>query len=180
MLLHAQSFKRGQLTGDPVIGIIMGSWSDWSAGMDKALITLDELGIPAEAAVISAHRTPRLIEEYALRASQRSFSAVIAAAGGAAHLPGMIAAYLPVIPVVGVPMKTSALGGSDSLHSILQMPPEIPVGTMAISGCVNAALYAAQIHAVRDPSVQPALHARRERLSDLVQSNPDPSQDPRP
>lgn len=181
MVLQVEKFKRGEVAGDPVIGIIMGSWSDWAAGMDKALTTLDELGIPAEAAVISAHRTPDQISAYAERAAELQFSAVIAAAGGAAHLPGMVAAYLPAIPVVGVPMKTSTLGGADSLHSIVQMPPEVPVGTMAISGCVNAALYAAQIHAVasRDGSVVAALSQRRKYYHDLVRGNPDPSQDPR-
>ena len=181
MTLQHSEFKRGKVLGEPVIGIVMGSWSDWSAGMDKALTTLDELGIPAEAAVISAHRTPDHIAAYAERAAELQFSAVIAAAGGAAHLPGMMAAYLPAIPVIGVPMKTSTLGGADSLHSIVQMPPEIPVGTMAISGCVKAALYAAQIHAVasHDGRVVTALSLRRKHYHDLVENNPDPSIDPR-
>ncbi|MCC7543543.1 5-(carboxyamino)imidazole ribonucleotide mutase [bacterium] len=179
MVLQVEKFKRGAVPGEPFIGIIMGSWSDWAAGMNMALTTLDELGIPAEAAVISAHRTPNLIQEYASRAIRMDFSAVIAAAGGAAHLPGMVAAHLPSIPVVGVPMKTSTLGGADSLHSIVQMPPEIPVGTMAISGCVNAALYAAQIEGVRNVSVKNALYVRRLGLTDLVMQHPDPSVDPR-
>src|SRR5271165_4809649 len=135
----------------PVVGIIMGSRSDWET-MKPARDTLDELEIPCEVRVVSAHRMPDEMFEYAASAASRGLSAIIAGAGGAAHLPGMTASKT-LVPVIGVPVHTAKLGGLDSLLSIAQMPPGVPVATMAIDGAVNAALLAARIVALHDAGV---------------------------
>lgn len=135
----------------PVVGIIMGSRSDWES-MEPARKTLAELGIPCEMRVVSAHRMPDEMFAYAESAAGRGLAAIIAAAGGAAHLPGMTAAKT-LLPVIGVPVQSKALHGVDSLLSIAQMPPGVPVATMAIGGAINAALLAARIVALRDEAI---------------------------
>lgn len=159
----------------PVVGIVMGSRSDWET-MRHAAETLDELGIPYEARVVSAHRTPDLLFEYASGAEERGLQVVIAGAGGAAHLPGMMAAKTQ-LPVLGVPVESKALGGLDSLLSIVQMPAGIPVGTLAIgrAGAVNAALLAAAILARTDGDVRARLAAYRARQTESVLASPDPA-----
>jgi 5-(carboxyamino)imidazole ribonucleotide mutase len=136
--------------GTAVIGIIMGSQSDWPTLKNAAAI-LDKLDVPYETRIVSAHRTPARLAEYAMSAKDRGLKVIIAGAGGAAHLPGMTAAMTP-LPVLGVPVQTKSLGGQDSLYSIVQMPAGIPVGTLAIGdvGATNAALLAAQILALND------------------------------
>lgn len=136
--------------GTAVIGIIMGSQSDWPTLKNAAAI-LDKLDVPYETRIVSAHRTPTRLAEYAMSAKDRGLKVIIAGAGGAAHLPGMTAAMTP-LPVLGVPVQTKSLGGQDSLYSIVQMPAGIPVGTLAIGdvGATNAALLAAQILALND------------------------------
>jgi 5-(carboxyamino)imidazole ribonucleotide mutase len=158
------------------IGIIMGSSSDWET-MQVAADTLDSLGIAYEVRVISAHRTPDLLFEYALAARERGLKAIIAGAGGAAHLPGMTAAKTSV-PVLGVPVQTKALGGIDSLLSIAQMPAGIPVATFAIgsAGARNAALFAAAIIANEVTEVRMALDAFRSAQTAAVLNKPDPRQ----
>jgi 5-(carboxyamino)imidazole ribonucleotide mutase len=143
--------KRSQL----LIGIIMGSDSDLPI-MREAAIVLEELGIPFEITIVSAHRTPNRLYEYATNAAKRGLKVIIAGAGGSAHLPGMAAA-LTVLPVVGVPVHTKALNGVDSLYSIVQMPPGIPVATMAINGAKNAGLFAARVIATTDVKLQQKL-----------------------
>jgi len=145
----------------PKVGIIMGSKSDW-ATMKLAADTLEELGVPHEHRIVSAHRTPDLLFEYAEAAAGRGIQVIIAGAGGAAHLPGMTAAKTH-LPVLGVPVRSKALSGMDSLLSIVQMPKGIPVGTLAIgeAGAVNAALLAASIVALGDPAVRAKLEAYR-------------------
>jgi 5-(carboxyamino)imidazole ribonucleotide mutase len=145
----------------PAIGIIMGSRSDWET-MRHAAATLDALGIAHEARVVSAHRTPRRLVAYAEGARGRGLKVIIAGAGGAAHLPGMVAAMTP-LPVLGVPVESHALKGLDSLLSIVQMPGGVPVGTLAIgkAGAINAALLAAAIIALADAGVAAALDAWR-------------------
>ena len=157
------------------VGIIMGSQSDWET-MKHAAETLDGLGVGYETRVISAHRTPDLMFEYAEQAMDRGLMVIIAGAGGAAHLPGMVAAKT-IIPVLGVPIQSRALNGVDSLLSIAQMPAGIPVGTLAIgaAGATNAALLAAAIVGNVDPMVREALQAYRKERSDAVLANPDPS-----
>ena len=147
---------------DPIVGVIMGSKSDWDT-MSHVSATLDELGVPHECRVVSAHRTPDLLFEYASGASSRGIQVIIAGAGGAAHLPGMCAAKTPV-PVLGVPIESKSLKGMDSLLSIAQMPAGVPVGTLAIgkAGAVNAALLAARIVAPRHAEVREALERRCE------------------
>ena len=140
-----------QCSDAPKVGIIMGSRSDWDT-MKPARDTLAELGIPCEVRVVSAHRMPDEMFEYAASAARRGIAAIIAGAGGAAHLPGMTAAKT-LLPVIGVPVVSKALNGMDSLLSIAQMPPGVPVATMAIGGAVNAALFAARIVALNDPAV---------------------------
>ena len=156
------------------IGIIMGSQSDWET-MRHASETLDELGIRHELRVVSAHRTPDLLFEYAGTAVSRGLAVIIAGAGGAAHLPGMTAAKTRV-PVLGVPVESKALRGQDSLLSIVQMPKGIPVGTLAIgtAGAINAALLAAAILANDDPAVAAALDRYREEQTARVLANPRP------
>ena len=159
----------------PLVGLIMGSRSDWET-MRHASEMLDELGIPHERQVVSAHRTPDLLFEYAASAEERGLRVLIAGAGGAAHLPGMTAAKT-TLPVLGVPVESKALSGMDSLLSIVQMPAGIPVGTLAIgrAGAVNAALLAASILAVGDPAVGERLRAFRAAQTQAVLDSPDPA-----
>ena len=156
------------------VGIIMGSRSDWDT-MRHASETLEELKISHEVRVVSAHRTPDLLFEYAESALDRGLKAIIAGAGGAAHLPGMTAAKTR-IPVIGVPVQSRALHGKDSLLSIVQMPAGIPVASMAIgkAGAVNAALFAAAIVANDDAAAAGALDQYRQRQTDAVLADPDP------
>ena len=157
------------------VGIIMGSQSDWDT-MRHASETLDKLGVSHETRVVSAHRTPDLLFEYAENALERGLKVIIAGAGGAAHLPGMTAAKTR-LPVLGVPVQSKALNGQDSLLSIAQMPAGIPVGTLAIgkAGAVNAALLAAAILANEDQAVAGALDRFRSEQTAKVLANPDPS-----
>jgi 5-(carboxyamino)imidazole ribonucleotide mutase len=159
----------------PVVGIVMGSRSDWET-MRHAAETLAKLGVPYETRVVSAHRTPDLLFEYASGAEERGLQVVIAGAGGAAHLPGMMAAKTQ-LPVLGVPVESEALGGLDSLLSIVQMPAGIPVGTLAIgrAGAINAALLAAAILARTDEDVRRRLGAYRARQTESVLASPDPA-----
>ena len=159
-----------------LVGIIMGSQSDWET-MKNAAEMLDTLGIAYETRVVSAHRTPDRMFEYAEQAAGRGLQVIIAGAGGAAHLPGMVAAKT-VVPVLGVPVQSRALSGMDSLLSIAQMPAGIPVGTLAIgaAGASNAALLAAAIIGNRFPAVREALEQYRTARRDAVLANPDPSQ----
>ena len=159
----------------PVVGVIMGSRSDWET-MQHACSTLDELGVAYETHVVSAHRTPDLMAEYASGAADRGLQVVIAGAGGAAHLPGMTAAHTH-LPVLGVPVESHALKGMDSLLSIVQMPAGVPVGTTAIgrASAVNAALLAASIVALSDDGVRERLRAFRATQTRTVLDNPDPA-----
>jgi 5-(carboxyamino)imidazole ribonucleotide mutase len=151
-------------TGKPAVGIIMGSDSDWPT-MKAAAEVCGEFGVPYEARVISAHRTPRDLESYASTAHERGLRVIIAGAGGAAHLPGVTAAFTP-LPVIGVPMESKALKGLDSLLSIVQMPSGIPVATVAIGGARNAGLLAVQILAVGDAALQKAFVQFKARLAE--------------
>ena len=157
---------------EPVVGIIMGSKSDWET-MRHAADTLDQLGVPHETRIVSAHRTPKRLYEYAHSARQRGLRLIIAGAGGAAHLPGM-AASMTSLPVLGVPVETQALKGMDSLLSIVQMPAGVPVGTLAIgkAGAINAALLAAAVLAPADPTLADRLDAWRARQSEAVAERP--------
>jgi 5-(carboxyamino)imidazole ribonucleotide mutase len=146
-------------TAAPVVGIAMGSDSDWPIMQDAAR-ALEDLGIPYEKRVVSAHRTPDDMAEYGRSAASRGLKVIIAGAGGAAHLPGMLAAYT-LLPVIGVPIPTKNLGGLDSLYSIVQMPAGIPVATVAIGNGTNGGLLAAQILALADPGVRAALEKFR-------------------
>jgi 5-(carboxyamino)imidazole ribonucleotide mutase len=159
-----------------LVGVIMGSKSDWET-MQHTTSTLESLGVPFEVRVVSAHRTPDLLFEYAASAEGRGIEVIIAGAGGAAHLPGMAAAKTG-LPVLGVPVESRALHGMDSLLSIVQMPAGIPVGTLAIgrAGAVNAALLATAILGNKYPSLREALHAFREKQTQTVLDNPDPQQ----
>ena len=150
----------------PVVGIIMGSRSDWET-MSSARKTLDELGIPCEVRVMSAHRMPDEMFAYAASAANRGLVVIIAGAGGAAHLPGMTAAKT-LLPVIGVPVDSGRTAGLDSLLSIAQMPPGVPVATMAIGGAVNAALFAARLVALGDPAVAERLAAYVTRMHDAA------------
>ena len=163
------------MTDKVLVGVIMGSQSDWET-MKKAAEMLDALGIPYETRVVSAHRTPDRMFEYAEQAAARGLQVIIAGAGGAAHLPGMVAAKT-VVPVLGVPVQSRALNGMDSLLSIAQMPAGIPVGTLAIgeAGAANAALLAAAIIGNHSPEVREALERFRSARRDAVLSQPDPS-----
>ena len=158
----------------PLVGIIMGSKSDWDT-LQPAAELLEQLGVAHEVKVISAHRTPDLLFEYAAQAEGRGLAAIIAGAGGAAHLPGMTAAKTRV-PVLSVPVQSKALNGMDSLLSIVQMPKGIPVATFAIgtAGAANAALFAAAIVALHDARVATALTAFRRAQTDAVLAQPDP------
>ncbi len=158
-----------------LVGVIMGSRSDWDT-MRLACDTLESLGIPFESRVVSAHRTPDLLFEYASGARGRGFEVIIAGAGGAAHLPGMVASKTS-LPVLGVPVQGKALSGMDSLLSIVQMPAGVPVGTLAIgkAGATNAALLAASIIANAHPEHLEALDRFRSEQTDRVLGDPDPS-----
>jgi 5-(carboxyamino)imidazole ribonucleotide mutase len=159
----------------PLVGLIMGSRSDWET-MRHAAETLEELGVPYERRVVSAHRTPDLLFEYASSAEQRGLEVVVAGAGGAAHLPGMTASKT-ALPVLGVPVESKALSGLDSLLSIVQMPAGIPVGTLAIgrAGAVNAALLAAAIVARSRPELRERLARWRAEQTRAVLDAPDPA-----
>lgn len=152
----------GKNSVSPLVGVIMGSRSDWDT-MQHVAETLDALGVPYEATVVSAHRTPDRLFEYASSAEGRGIEVIVAGAGGAAHLPGMTAAKT-VLPVLGVPVKSSTLNGVDSLLSIVQMPAGIPVGTLAIgkAGAINAALLAGSILGIARPQVREAVRRFRE------------------
>jgi 5-(carboxyamino)imidazole ribonucleotide mutase len=153
---------------EPLVGVIMGSKSDWET-MRHAAETLESLGIPHEVRVVSAHRTPDWLFEYAESAEGRGLELIIAGAGGAAHLPGMCAAKT-ALPVLGVPVQSKALNGMDSLLSIVQMPAGVPVGTLAIgrAGAVNAALLAAAMLGAKFPEIRAALKEFRRRQTDSV------------
>ncbi|HTZ55250.1 MAG TPA: 5-(carboxyamino)imidazole ribonucleotide mutase [Candidatus Acidoferrum sp.] len=152
-----------------LVGIIMGSKSDWETLL-PARETLEELQIPCEMRVVSAHRMPDEMFEYAESARARGLQAIIAGAGGAAHLPGMVASKT-LVPVIGVPIQSRALSGVDSLLSIVQMPPGVPVATMAINGAINAALLAARIVALHDETVAALLGAYVKRMHDAAASS---------
>jgi 5-(carboxyamino)imidazole ribonucleotide mutase len=158
----------------PLVGIIMGSTSDWET-LEHASKTLDELNVPHETKVVSAHRTPDLLFQYASSAEQRGIEVIIAGAGGAAHLPGMTASKT-VLPVLGVPVESKALKGLDSLLSIAQMPGGVPVGTLAVgkAGAINAALLAAAILGAKHPEIREALRKFRTAQTERVLANPDP------
>ena len=157
---------------EPRVGIIMGSRSDWET-MRHAAETLEGLGVPHEVKVVSAHRTPKRLNDYANSAKDRGLKLIIAGAGGAAHLPGM-AASMTRLPVLGVPVETAALKGIDSLLSIVQMPAGVPVGTLAIgkAGAINAGLLAAAILATYDPALAERLQAFRAAQTDAVAERP--------
>lgn len=165
------------VSGKPVVGIIMGSQSDWPT-MGHAADMLTRLDVPHEVRIVSAHRTPERLREYASTARDRGLKVVIAGAGGAAHLPGMCASWTP-LPVLGVPVETHALKGMDSLLSIVQMPAGIPVGTLAIgrAGAVNAALLAAAMLATQDPGLAARLDRLRAEQTAAVASAPEPAPD---
>ena len=159
---------------NPLVGLIMGSTSDWST-LEHTANTLDTLGVPHEVRVVSAHRTPDLLFEYAASAEARGLEVIIAGAGGAAHLPGMVAAKT-VLPVLGVPVQSQTLNGLDSLLSIVQMPGGIPVGTLAIgkAGAINAALLAAALLGNKYPKIREAAREFRDRQTAGVLAEPDP------
>src|SRR6202166_2428155 len=163
------------IRGNPLVGVIMGSSSDWDT-LEPAAKILSELGIPHETKVVSAHRTPDLLFEYACGAEARGIEVIIAAAGGAAHLSGMTASKT-VLPVLGVPVESKALKGLDSLLSIVQMPGGIPVGTLAVgkSGAINSALLAAAILGIKYPAIRESLRKFREAQTNRVLEAPDPS-----
>ncbi|MFZ4792130.1 MAG: 5-(carboxyamino)imidazole ribonucleotide mutase [Candidatus Competibacteraceae bacterium] len=163
---------------NPLIGLIMGSTSDWTT-LEHAANTLDTLGVPYEVRVVSAHRTPDLLFEYAAGAEARGLEIIIAGAGGAAHLPGMAAAKT-VLPVLGVPVQSAALNGLDSLLSIVQMPGGIPVGTLAIgkAGAINAALLATAMLGNKYPAFREAVRDFRTRQTATVLSQSDPRSNP--
>ena len=160
----------------PLVGVVMGSRSDWET-MQHAVARLEQMGVPHEVRVVSAHRTPDLLVEYAKTAASRGLRAIIAGAGGAAHLPGMVAAMTPV-PVLGVPVQSKALNGLDSLLSIVQMPAGIPVATFAIgaAGAANAGLFAAALLAPEHAAVRAALETFRAKQTSDVLDKPDPRQ----
>ena len=159
----------------PLVGVIMGSQSDWET-MESAALMLENLGIPYETKIVSAHRTPELLVSYATQAEQRGLEVIIAGAGGAAHLPGMVASSTH-LPVIGVPVESKTLNGIDSLLSIVQMPAGIPVATVAIgrSGATNASILAASILSARYPEIAERLKAFRKEQTQKVLSTPAPS-----
>jgi 5-(carboxyamino)imidazole ribonucleotide mutase len=158
----------------PLVGVVMGSHSDWEI-MKNACDTLDKLGIPNEPRALSAHRSPDLLIEWVSGLERRGVEVIIAAAGGAAHLAGVVAAKT-ALPVLGVPMQSASLNGLDSLLSMVQMPAGIPVATLAIGkpGAINAALFAAAILANKHPKIREALKAFRDKQTADVAANPDP------
>jgi 5-(carboxyamino)imidazole ribonucleotide mutase len=158
---------------EPSVGVIMGSTSDWET-MKYACVVLDELGVNYEKKVVSAHRTPDYMFEYAVAARERGIKVIIAGAGGAAHLPGMVAAKT-TLPVIGVPVQSKALNGLDSLLSIAQMPGGVPVATVAIgkAGATNAGLLASQILSIEDFNLASLLNSRREQLREKVMESSD-------
>jgi 5-(carboxyamino)imidazole ribonucleotide mutase len=166
-------------SSNPRVGLIMGGQSDWST-LRHAASTLETLGVPFEKRIISAHRTPERLVRYAGEARARGLEVIVAGAGGAAHLPGMVAAMTP-LPVLGVPIESHALKGIDSLLSIVQMPGGVPVGTLAIgrAGAVNAALLAAAILALNDEPIAAALAAWRARQTAAVAEVPSDAPDPK-
>lgn len=163
----------------PLVGVIMGSRSDWET-LTHTAQTLETLGVPHEVRVISAHRAPDVLFEYASTAEARGLEVIIAAAGGAAHLAGVTAAKTH-LPVLGIPIESKALHGLDSLLSIVQMPAGIPVGTLAIgrAGAVNAALLAAAILALKHPQFRTAILEYRQKQTQAILDNPDPRIDPK-
>ncbi len=163
---------RGVVMSAPVVGIIMGSRSDWDV-MSQAAAILDELGVPYEAKVVSAHRTPARLTDYAVSARDRGLKTIIAGAGGAAHLPGMAAA-MTSLPVLGVPVDATVLNGVDALLSIVQMPKGVPVATFAIGkpGAMNAALFAVAMLATTDPALQARLDSYRDAQTQGVPDAP--------
>ena len=162
----------------PLVGVIMGSRSDWET-MSHAAETLEALGIPHEVRVVSAHRTPGLLFDYADEAESRGLRVIIAGAGGAAHLPGMVASRT-ILPVLGVPVQSKALNGLDSLLSIVQMPAGVPVGTLAIgrAGAINAALLAARVLGISDGEARERVRAYQEERTRAVLADPDPRKPP--
>ena len=171
---RAMADSNADTTDRPLVGVVMGSRSDWET-MQHAAAKLDALGVAHEVRVVSAHRTPDVLFEYAASAQARGLRAIIAGAGGAAHLPGMLAAKTAV-PVLGVPVQSKALNGMDSLLSIVQMPAGIPVATFAIgnAGAANAALFAAAMLANDHAAIADALAAFRARQTEDVAGNDDP------
>ena len=171
--MTAKASARKVRAGFPKVAIIMGSQSDWPSTMKHAADTLTELGVTHEARIVSAHRTPERLYAFAKGARDEGFQVIIAGAGGAAHLPGMTAS-MTTLPVLGVPVESQALKGQDSLYSIVQMPPGIPVGTLAIGkpGAINAALLAASILALNDKSLAKRLAAWRARQTASVAEQP--------
>lgn len=167
-MADSQSASRDNSGTTPLVGVVMGSRSDWET-MSIATKTLADFNVAHEAQVVSAHRTPERMSEYARTAEERGLRVIIAGAGGAAHLPGMLAAQT-ILPVLGVPVRSKALNGMDSLLSIAQMPAGIPVGTLAIgeAGARNAALLAVAILATSDPALRERLHAFRQHQTNTV------------
>ena len=158
----------------PLVSVILGSRSDWSGALEHTAATLTELGISHESKILSAHRTPKALVEYLSGIEERGIKVVIAAAGGAAHLAGAVAANI-LLPVLGVPMESKALGGLDSLLSTVQMPAGVPVATLAIgkAGAVNAALLAAEILALDNREIRQAVHDHRARRAASILAEPD-------
>jgi 5-(carboxyamino)imidazole ribonucleotide mutase len=148
----------------PIVGVVMGSDSDWPT-MKEAAETLEEFGVSFEKQVVSAHRTPDVMAEYGITARERGLKIIIAGAGGAAHLPGMLASYT-TLPVIGVPVKTTALGGLDSLYSIVQMPNGVPVATVAIGKAKNAALLSIRMLGMEDEELAEKLESYQIRMAD--------------
>jgi 5-(carboxyamino)imidazole ribonucleotide mutase len=171
----ASSGQPAENSSQPLVGVIMGSSSDWET-MEHVTRTLAQLGVPHETKVVSAHRTPDLLFDYASAAEKRGIEVIVAGAGGAAHLPGMTASKT-VLPVLGVPVESKTLKGLDSLLSIAQMPGGIPVGTLAIgkAGAINAALLAAAILGAKHPEIREALRKFRAEQTERVLANPDPA-----
>ena len=171
-MLRSRSGEAAERQRQPVVGIIMGSQSDWTT-LCHAAETLDRLAVPHETRIVSAHRTPDRLRTYATTAQERGLKVIIAGAGGAAHLPGMCAAWT-TLPVLGVPVESHSLKGMDSLLSIVQMPAGVPVGTVAIgrAGAINAALLAAAILALGDAALATRLNALREQQTNDVADAP--------
>lgn len=166
LLHHEYNKLRVEIINTPKVGVIMGSTSDWPT-MKEACDILDEFHIDYEKLVVSAHRTPQRLYEYAKTAKDRCIGVIIAGAGGAAHLPGMVAS-LTILPVIGVPVKTSTMSGTDSLYSIVQMPPGVPVATVAIGGAKNAGILAAQILGLVDSNISNKLVSYKQKMMNNV------------